>query len=106
MVAVPDLGADFRRMWQELLLLARRPPAPWTLIGAHMVALHAWKAGRMQPRASRDADILVNARVVSTATQKVSKALIERDFTLDGDRGGRSAGGAAAQRCIPAVTCR
>jgi hypothetical protein len=39
MIDVPDLGQGFLEMWQELLLLAKRPPAPWTLIGAHMVAL-------------------------------------------------------------------
>ena len=63
MIDVPDLGGGFLEMWRELLLLAKQAPAPWTLIGAHMVALHGWKAGRTQPRASRDADILVNARV-------------------------------------------
>jgi hypothetical protein len=27
-------------MWLELLRLSKEAPAPWTLIGAHMVALH------------------------------------------------------------------
>ena len=30
-------------MWQELLHLAKNAPAPWTLVGAHMVALHGWR---------------------------------------------------------------
>ena len=49
-----------------------------------MVALHGWKAGRKQPRASNDADILVNARVVGRGTQKVSETLLSRGFSLDG----------------------
>jgi hypothetical protein len=49
-----------------------------------MVALHGWKAGRKEPRASKDADILVNARVVGGGTQKVSETLLSRGFSLDG----------------------
>ena len=44
MIDIPDLGESFLEMWRELLLLAEQAPAPWTLIGAHMVALHGWKA--------------------------------------------------------------
>ena len=84
MIDIPDLGEGFLEMWQELLFLAGRSPAPWTLIGAHMVALHAWKVGRRQPRGSRDADVLVNVRMVSGGTKKVSELLISRRFTLDG----------------------
>jgi hypothetical protein len=84
MVDIPDLGEGFYEMWQELLYLAENPPAPWTLIGAHMVALHGWKMGRKQPRASKDADILVNARVISNGTERVSEKLLSRGFSLDG----------------------
>ena len=35
MINIPDLGEEFLEMWQQLLLLAQQPPAPWTLIGAH-----------------------------------------------------------------------
>jgi hypothetical protein len=84
MIDIPDLGEGFLEMWQELLLLAEQAPAPWTLIGAHMVAVHGWKAGRNPPRASRDADILVNARVVSRGTRKVSEILVSHGFSLDG----------------------
>jgi hypothetical protein len=84
MIDIPDLGEGFYAMWQELLYLAKNPPAPWTLIGARMVALHGWKMGRKQPRASKDADILVNARVVSNGTERVSEKLLSRGFSLDG----------------------
>ena len=84
MIEIPRLSEDFLEMWRELLFLARQAPAPWTLIGAHMVALHCWSAGREQPRASRDADILVNVRVASGGTQKMSQILLSRGNTLDG----------------------
>lgn len=84
MTDIPDLGDGFLEMWRELLLLARQVPVPWTLIGAHMVALHGWRAGRKEPRASKDADILVNARAAGGGTQKVSQALLSRGFSLDG----------------------
>ena len=54
------------------------------LIGAHMVALHGRKMGRKQPRVSKDADILVNARVISNGTERVSEKLLSRGFSLDG----------------------
>ncbi len=84
MIEIPDLGEGFLEMWRELLRLAEGPPAPWTLIGAHMVALHGWRRGRRQPRASKDADILVNVRMVSGGTRKVSELLVSRGFVLDG----------------------
>lgn len=84
MIEIPRLSEGFLEMWRELLFLARQAPAPWTLIGAHMVALHGWSAGRKQPRASKDADILVNVRVASGGTQKMSQILMSRGYTLDG----------------------
>jgi hypothetical protein len=59
-------------MWLELIRLSKEQPAPWTLIGAHMVALHGWMRGRTPIRPSKDADILVNVRMVSEGTAAVS----------------------------------
>lgn len=84
MIEIPDLGDEFHEMWIELIDLAVVQPAPWVLIGAHMVAIHGWERGREQIRPSRDADILVNARVIADATAKMSQALIDRDYKLDG----------------------
>ncbi len=70
-------------MWLELIRLARTPPAPWTLIGAHMVVLHAWAHGRSPIRPSRDADILVDVRALATATEKFSKALVDDGYQLN-----------------------
>jgi hypothetical protein len=84
MVEIPDLGETFLDMWRELMQLEEHAPAPWTLIGAHMVAVHGWARNRAAPRTSRDADILVNVRMVSDGTEKISRRLQARGFALDG----------------------
>lgn len=84
MVEIPDLGESSVKMWQELMLLAEHSSAPWTLIGAHMVALLGWANNRVAPRASHDADILVNARMASDGTARISRDLQKRGFILDG----------------------
>lgn len=84
MIEVPDLGEQFHGMWIELIHLAAVPPAPWVLIGAHMVAMHGWQRGQEPIRPSRDADILVNARAIADGTARMSEALIDRDYKLDG----------------------
>jgi hypothetical protein len=81
-IEIPELGDDRHEMWLDLLRLAQKR-IEWTLIGAHMVALFAWEAG-LPARPSNDADVLVNARVVSDATQKVSRFLVERGYDLSG----------------------
>jgi hypothetical protein len=84
MIEIPELGDDFHAMWVELLALSADPPADWTLIGAHMVALHGWAAGVDQIRPSRDADILVDVRTVARGTTQMSQRLIDRGYNLDG----------------------
>jgi hypothetical protein len=74
MVNIPDLGDDFHSMWAELMTLWDVSVPQWTLIGAHMVALHGWIAGRDQVRQSRDADVLVNARAVTDATKASARS--------------------------------
>jgi hypothetical protein len=69
--------------WETLILLNRRQPAGWTLIGAQMVALHALEHGRMPPRRSEDVDVLVNVRAVHDGTRRLSRALQEEGFSLE-----------------------
>ena len=69
-------------MWAELTRLSQDPPAPWTLIGAHMVAVHGWIRGRTPIRVSKDADILVDVRVASGGTAAISKALVRDGYQL------------------------
>jgi hypothetical protein len=83
-IHVPDLGDDFHQMWVDLIELAHATNVPWTLIGAHMVALHGWEAGREPIRPSEDADILVDVRAVARGAERLSQALIETGFELDG----------------------
>lgn len=84
MIEVPESGDGFHEMWTELFELERSSGVTWTLIGAHMVALHGWANGRDQIRPSRDADVLVDARALTGATAKVSSYLSDREFVLDG----------------------
>jgi len=69
-------------MWLELIRLSEAQPAPWTLIGAHMVALHGWVHGRDHVRPSKDADILVDVRVISEGTGVFCQALVEDGYEL------------------------
>lgn len=82
MIQIPELGDDFHAMWLELISLAKARPAPWALIGAHMVALLGWEVGREQIRPSIDADVLVDVRAVTDGTERLSGALVERGFAL------------------------
>lgn len=84
MIQVPESGDSSHEMWTELFELERSCGVAWTLIGAHMVALHGWANGRDQIRPSRDADVLVDARALTGATAKVSSFLSDREFVLDG----------------------
>ncbi|MGH7426101.1 MAG: hypothetical protein ACREJP_08030, partial [Candidatus Methylomirabilales bacterium] len=85
MLDIPDLGDDFQQMWRELIRLSKDPPAPWTLIGAHMVTLHGWAKGREQIRPSIDADVLVNVRAVANGTALLSSALKQAGYELEGE---------------------
>lgn len=84
MIEIPELGDDFHQMWVDLIELSVQARVPWTLIGAHMVALHAWEAGRDPIRPSEDADVLVDVRAVSKGTERLSSALIDLGYELDG----------------------
>ncbi|MDQ3823575.1 MAG: hypothetical protein M3321_10085 [Actinomycetota bacterium] len=79
-IEIPELGDAYHETWAALAELARASPAPWTLIGAQMVALHCWRRGLEPLRATRDADLLADARAVSTAAADLSRTLIDLDF--------------------------
>lgn len=80
---IPERGDAYHEMWLELMRLSDEQPAPWTLIGAHMVALHGWIRGRVAIRPSKDADILVNVRLVSQGIAAVSQALVRDGYELN-----------------------
>lgn len=78
-IEIPELGDDRHRLWCDLIDMAEAFPGTWTIIGAHMVALHAWEAG-ITSRPSDDVDVLVNVRLAVNGTQEVSRFLLERDY--------------------------
>jgi len=84
LVDLPTAPDDVGALWNELLDLAAEAPAPWVLIGAQMVALHAWRAAAEAPRLSRDGDVLVNVRSEPRGTELLAKHLDERGFELEG----------------------
>lgn len=59
-------------------------PSDWTLVSAQMVALHGFEAGKNPTRASTDADLVVNARIVGTKIADFARALEESGYTLEG----------------------
>lgn len=70
--------------WDAVIELARCQPMGWTLIGAQMVALHAFERDRVPPRRSMDADVLVNVRVLQDGTRRVADTLSSVGFAFDG----------------------
>jgi hypothetical protein len=51
-------------IWEQLIKLTALHPQGWALVGAQMVALHAHEYGKIPPRSTTDADVLVNVRTV------------------------------------------
>jgi len=74
-VRVPDLG--YHDVWLDLMGLAEEFAGRWTLIGAHMVALHAWGAGLEPPRRSDDIDLVINLRLPGTTAKVLTDRLVE-----------------------------
>lgn len=83
-VELPTEPQDVAALWSELLDLADEMPVPWILIGAQMVALHAWRAEAEPPRPSRDGDVLVDVRQRPSGTRQLAEHLAERGFELEG----------------------
>jgi hypothetical protein len=82
-VDLPTDPPEVAALWATLLDLGEASPAPWVLIGAQMVALHAWRAASEAQRMSRDGDVLVDVREAPAGTQAVAKYLVEQGFELD-----------------------
>jgi predicted nucleotidyltransferase len=74
-VRVPDLG--YHDVWLDLMGLAEDFAGRWTLIGAHMVAIHAWGAGLEPPRRSDDIDLVINLRLPNTTAKVLTDRLVE-----------------------------
>ena len=83
MIEIPELGDDSHAMWKLLIEMQADLDVKWTLIGAQMVQLHGFRLRRTPTRPSRDADVLVECRLVA-GTKLVSAWLLERGLELDG----------------------
>lgn len=82
MIELVAAGKKDRVVWETIVDISDWFPAPWTLIGARMVQLHAMAAGRQVPRLSLDADALADVRAMPGATARLSTILIEHGFVL------------------------
>lgn len=83
-VELPTAPPEVVALWTELLDLADANPAPWLLIGAQMVAVHAWLGDALPPRTSRDGDVLVDVRTRPSGTRELATYLENRGFELQG----------------------
>jgi hypothetical protein len=84
MVDLTDIDSVSGAIWDALIDLASRQPGGWTLVGAQMVALHGRQRDRTPPRATSDADVLVDVRIVPEGTARFSKLLVENGYELEG----------------------
>ncbi len=75
MIAIKPEDERETGIWRSLVDLGLLQKQGWTVIGAQMVALHAFEHGKLTPRTSADADVLVNVRVLTEGTQIISKLL-------------------------------
>lgn len=81
MIRLQPATADQRELWTVLLDLASQSEE-WTLVGARMVELHAWRVGRSMTRTSRDGDALADARERPNPVRKIAQILVSANFTL------------------------
>lgn len=82
MIKLEPEGHVERALWEALMDLSCKIQYGWTLIGAQMVALHAIENGYPRPRTSRDLDVLADVRMMSNATTKISRILLDDGFEL------------------------
>lgn len=82
-IEIPEQGDEVHDMWALLMQLHEESVADWTLIGAQMVQLHGHRLKRAPTRPSRDADLLIECRVLA-GPRLVAEWLGRRGFELDG----------------------
>lgn len=83
-VEVPPAAGALDGAWRLLVELATTPSAPrWVLIGGMLVELHAHERGVAPPRATVDADVLVDVRTDPGGTATVATWLTDRGLVPD-----------------------
>lgn len=83
-VELPVLSGVDEQLWLALIELTEIEGPTWTLIGGQMVLLHAIENGVLPPRVSTDLDVVVNARVASSAVRELIVELEGRGFSSVG----------------------
>jgi hypothetical protein len=71
-------------LWARLLALSALQPDGWSLVGAQMVALHAYEHRKAPPRGTAAADVLVSVRVAPDAIERICRLLVRLQLHLDG----------------------
>lgn len=98
-LALPSIPGYNEALWETLLKLAgAEPRQEWTLIGGHMVLLHALEHDVEPTRLSTDIDVVVNARVVTGGIKSFVKTIESLGFSLVGFR-------QKASRIVTAAAC-
>lgn len=82
MIVLNPRDAVEEEIWSLLLELSDLLPVRWTLIGAQMVALHAYENRQTPGRLSLDVDVLVDMRAAPDGLRAVSRALTETGFDV------------------------
>lgn len=69
------------RVWATALHVASLfPDVPWVLIGAQMVMLLEWEAGRPSGRTTGDVDVVIDVRVLAGGTKAAAERLVAAGF--------------------------
>jgi hypothetical protein len=74
-IEIPDAHGALGESWCAAIDLARTHTDDWTIIGAQMVALHAYEHSQTPPRSSLDIDLVVNVRLLANGTRLIAEAL-------------------------------
>lgn len=84
-VQVAGLVGSLDEIWRAICLLADTVvELPWTVVGGQMVFLHGLEHGRTPPRVSSDIDAAVDVRAERGAVRRLTAALHELGYELDG----------------------
>lgn len=70
--------------WSTVMDLSNFRRQGWTLVGGQMVHLLAWEHGEDSPRATTDADVVLNVRAYPKTMSQVTARLLNSGYTEDG----------------------
>jgi hypothetical protein len=83
-IDLPAFAAPVDELWHALLDLAEALPTGWTLVGGHMVLLHALEHGHVPPTISQDGDVVADVRTDRRRLSRLVSILERQGFSLAG----------------------